>query len=291
MSCRPQEEISAQKRNASSSNPSFFGGAQFPFDGVPNSLDDSGYFSSVSSDQNDLDGDKFVLAKRSDVNPLPAVAGEVVVSRGTMKTHAVGGNLNFDVNFTNPMKRIRPTTPGHDEDIVLIQQHHRPRDPSKRPCVRRGSPYAHDTLPRVSRVEDASGDGTQTFVLPPHIPHPAAAIRGFPGLEYSEGDLARYAEMYEQGSEHWSKATTEEWMTGADDIILKFGEMIDMIKEHMSTRSKVDLYKSLHTRLVDERSALDQRGKELLDVSQTLVRESGNIGGGLNSNDIDARAF
>jgi hypothetical protein len=50
-----------------------------------------------------------------------------------------------------------------------------------------------------------------------------------PGLEFSEADLARYAELYERGSERWSKAPMEEWVAGADEVLAKFGEMIDMV--------------------------------------------------------------
>jgi hypothetical protein len=51
--------------------------------------------------------------------------------------------------------------------------------------------------------------------------------------------------------------------------------------------SKVNLYKSLHTKLANEHSSLERRANELRDASQTLVRDSGNIGGGLDSNNLD----
>jgi hypothetical protein len=51
--------------------------------------------------------------------------------------------------------------------------------------------------------------------------------------------------------------------------------------------SKVNLYRSLHTKLADEHSSLDQRANELRNASQGLVRDSGNIGGGLDSNNLD----
>ena len=43
----------------------------------------------------------------------------------------------------------------------------------------------------------------------------------------------------------------------------------------------MNLYKSLHTRVSDEQSVLDHRAKELRDASQSLVRDSGSIGGAL----------
>ena len=54
--------------------------------------------------------------------------------------------------------------------------------------------------------------------------------------------------------------------------------------------SKMNLYKSLHTRISDEHSALEHRAKELRGASQTLVRDSGTIGGAFDSHEIDARA-
>jgi hypothetical protein len=51
----------------------------------------------------------------------------------------------------------------------------------------------------------------------------------FPGLDFSEADLGRYAELYEKGAERWSRATKEEWLSGANDIMTKFTEMVDMV--------------------------------------------------------------
>jgi hypothetical protein len=51
--------------------------------------------------------------------------------------------------------------------------------------------------------------------------------------------------------------------------------------------SKVNLYKSLHSKLANEHSSLEGRANELRDASQALVRDSGNIGGGLDSNNLD----
>jgi hypothetical protein len=55
----------------------------------------------------------------------------------------------------------------------------------------------------------------------------------------------------------------------------------------MGVSSKVNLYKSLHTKLAVEHTSLEQRANELRDASQGLVRDSGNIGGGLDSNNLD----
>ncbi|KAH9964703.1 hypothetical protein BGW80DRAFT_1255106 [Lactifluus volemus] len=265
VSCRPQDEVGgAQTRRTLAHHQTFFGGGQFSFDSVASSVDDSGYYSSVS-EQNDHEGDQIASTKRNNVPTTRPTAGSEMY------------------------KRIRPSSPDDDEGVVLTRQNSRSRDISKRPCVRRSPSRSHGTLPRPTMLENASAGGTQTFILPPNIPHPTAAIGDLPGLEFSEADLGRYAELYEQGSERWSKATMEEWLAGGTEIMTKFTEIIDLIKEHMS--SKVNLYKSLQSRLADEHSALEQRGNDLRDASQTLVRDSGRIGGGFESNGSDAIGF
>jgi hypothetical protein len=59
----------------------------------------------------------------------------------------------------------------------------------------------------------------------------------------------------------------------------------------MGVSSKVNLYKSLHTKLANEHASLDRRANELRDASHALVRDSGNIGGGLDSNNFDALLY
>ncbi|KAI9434343.1 hypothetical protein H4582DRAFT_793966 [Lactarius indigo] len=282
-----------------STEQSFFGNAKFLSSGGgggSGDLDDSGYF----SEHTDTEADRFAPVKHAAGDPR------------SVKAHAVPDDV--DARFVNSTKRVRPASPGNDgddEDGPMVQQSNRPRgNLPKRPCVRRS--------PSLSSRAAPDEEGAPAFVLPPHIPHPMAAMGDLPGLEFSEADLARYVELYEQGSERWSKAPMEEWVAGADDVLAKFGEMIDMIKDHMRcvsrssdapflsfvvspllTRSeyharaivssKMNLYKSLHTRLSDEHSALDQRAKELRGASQTLVRDSGTIGGAIDSHEIDPR--
>jgi hypothetical protein len=66
-------------------------------------------------------------------------------------------------------------------------------------------------------------------LLPHKVSSPTATIEGFPGLEFSEDDLGRYAELYEKGTERWSRSTMDEWLAGANDIMVKFSEMMDMV--------------------------------------------------------------
>jgi hypothetical protein len=207
MSCRPQDEVVQMNAvpapvRRPPSRPSFFGGggAQFSFDGVTNSLDDSGYFSSVS-EHNDNEGDRLAAAAPANRNdPLR--------------------------NFANQAKRIRPASPGDREDIVLDP---RLNELSKRPCVRRSPLRSHGSPSQAAPLGRMSPADTQTFTLPPNVPHPTAAIGDFPGLEFSDADLGHYAELYEKGAERWSKSTMEDWLSGANDIMAKFTERMDMV--------------------------------------------------------------
>jgi hypothetical protein len=208
-SVRPPGSESGGGRRVASEQ-SFFGNANFGFD-APSAgggeLDDSGYFSGHADAPEAAD--RFGSAKRND------------------SAHA-----NMDTRFVHSTKRGRPASPGNDQDrdVAMQQQSNRSRDSDPTKRVRRSPSRSRAPLSRTSSMlENAQNEGAPAFSLPPHIPHPTAALGGLPGLEFTEADLARYAELYEQGSERWSKATTEEWMAGADEIMAKFGEMIDLV--------------------------------------------------------------
>ena len=235
-----------------------------PGDGNNNMDDDSGYYSSVSmSEQNENDGDD--EAGRGDhlaTSPMnriqnrngatvasafrrppitginPAVSNEVPgqqVARGGANARAATLNPDFDASFANMTKRIRPASPEDNEDIVLVGGQSYQSEPSKRLCVRpsHGSSLrsSHGSLPRasVTPLENVSSGETHTVLLPHNAPHPTATIEGFPGLEFSEADLERYAELYEKGTERWSRSTMDEWLAGANDIMTKFTEVMDMV--------------------------------------------------------------
>ena len=189
---------------------SFFGNAKFGFDSSAAGgelLDDSGYFSEHADAEAPID--RFAPVKRTDAN--------------------------LDTRFAHSTKRGRPASPGNDQDrdvAIAMQQSNRLRDsdPAKRPCVRRSPSRSRAPLSRTSSMLDiVPNERAPAFTLPPHIPHPTAALGELPGLQFSEADLRRYVELYEQGSERWSKASTEEWLAGADEVLAKFGEMIDLV--------------------------------------------------------------
>jgi hypothetical protein len=224
MSVRPPGSESGSGRRASEQ--SFFGNAKFGFDApsaVGGEMDDSGYFSEHADAP---EADRFGPVKRNDSNH----AGDRDFRNGA----------NMDTRFVHSTKRGRPASPGNDQDRdVAMQQSNRSRDSDPPKRVRHSPDRSRAPLSRTSSVvENAPNGGAPAFALPPHIPHPTAAMGELPGLEFSEADLARYAELYEQGSERWSKAPMEEWVAGADEILAKFGEMIDMVS--LSFRAHLD---------------------------------------------------
>ena len=350
--------LSSRTSSSSARHQSFFGGAHEPFSfddagGGNNNLDDdSGYYSSVSgqneNDENEGGGQLAAPQTNRNQNRNGAAAvrrpPSVVNNEVPPGQQAARGGPDFEANFSNLTKRIRPASPGDCEDLVQVGARPRESELSKRPCVR----PSHSPLPRsshgphsrspVTHFGNAPPGETQTASLPHNVPHPTATIQGFPGLEFSEDDLGRYAELYEKGAQRWSRSTMEEWLAGANDIMVKFSEMMDMVSPNLTVvcacvchvpmsflasifidqgthevraqlqcshpflhanckpyfvcslgvvSSKVNLYKSLHTKLADEHSSLDQRATELRGASQALVRDSGNIGGGLDSSNLD----
>jgi hypothetical protein len=235
-----------------------------PGDGNNNMDDDSGYYSSVSmSEQNENDGDD--EAARGDqlaTSPMnriqnrngaaaasafrrppstsinPAVSNEVPgyqATRGGVNPRAATVNPDFDGSFANLTKRIRPASPEDNEDIVLVDSRSHQSELSKRPCIRPSHSSSlrssHGSLPQdsVTPLENVSYGETHTVLLPHNAPHPTATIEGFPGLEFSEADLERYAELHEKGNERWSRSTMDEWLAGANDIMTKFTEIMDMV--------------------------------------------------------------
>jgi hypothetical protein len=103
-SCRPQNElgIGAHGRRPPSHQPFSGGAAQFSFDSVSRNLDDSGYYSSVS-EQNENEGDQFVPVNRSDAVRPPSVMGNEGQGAARSVDPPAAANPDFDVNFANPL--------------------------------------------------------------------------------------------------------------------------------------------------------------------------------------------
>lgn len=241
---------------------------QFSFDGPgggnDNMDDDSGYYSSVSmSEQNENDdndgagrgnqlatspmnriqnrtgaGAASALRRPPSTSINPAISNEVPgqqVARGGVNARTATVNPDFDASVANLAKRIRPASPEDNEDMVLVGGRSHQSELSKRPCVRSSQSSSlrssRGSLPRASAapLDDVSCGETDTFLPPHNVPQQRVTIEGFPGLEFSEADLERYAELYEKGTERWSRSTVDEWLAGANDIMTKFAEIMDMV--------------------------------------------------------------
>ena len=237
-----------------------------PGGGNDNMDDDSGYYSSVSmSEQNENDdddgagrGDQLATSSMNRIQNRtgagaasafrrppstsinPAISNEVPgqqVARGGVNTRTATVNPDFDASFANLAKRIRSASPEDNEGIDLAGGRSHQSELSKRPCVRpsHGSSLrsSRGSLPRASAtphaLDNVSCGETDTFLSPHNVPQPRATIEGFPGLEFSGADLERYSELYEKGTERWSRSTMDEWLAGANDIMTKFTEIMDMV--------------------------------------------------------------
>lgn len=240
--------LARRTSSSSSRNQSFFGGAhdQFSFDdasGGNNNLDDdSGYYSSVSgqneNDDNEGGGQLAAPPTNRNQNRHDTAAGRrppSAISNEVPGQQVARGGPDFEAGFANLTKRIRPASPGDCEDFVQVNARPRESELSKRPCIRPSpspiprSSHGPHSRATVTSFGNASPGETQTALLPHNVPRPTATIEGFPGLEFSEEDLGRYSELYEKGTERWSRSTMDEWLAGASDIMVKFSEMMDMV--------------------------------------------------------------
>ncbi|KAI0064959.1 hypothetical protein BV25DRAFT_1822739 [Artomyces pyxidatus] len=114
----------------------------------------------------------------------------------------------------------------------------------------------------------------------------AHTIGDLPGLELTEADMQRYADLSERARIRWTEASLEEWHEGADEFTEKFGKLMNMVKEHMTEKMK--LYASLHSKLADHRSKLGGRAELLKKTRDTLVRDSEKVLGGSNVGGISS---
>ncbi|KAI0044297.1 hypothetical protein FA95DRAFT_1681324 [Auriscalpium vulgare] len=104
---------------------------------------------------------------------------------------------------------------------------------------------------------------------------PSHALGGVLGLELSDADLARYTELHETACKKWTEATLEQWHAGADELTAKFGQMLNMAKDHMT--EKMNIYSTLHRKLSDHRAALSTRTESLRGAQGALVRDSTSV--------------
>ncbi|CAL1709396.1 unnamed protein product [Somion occarium] len=116
---------------------------------------------------------------------------------------------------------------------------------------------------------------------------PAAVVREDTALRRLLGqDLDEYSEKhyeaYMEAKNKWSECDLDEWKAGADELASSFAKIIDFVKEHMT--AKLSLYTSLHSAIATHRDILSEREQGLKEVRESLVRDGGNVVGGMNAN-------
>ncbi|KAI0349623.1 hypothetical protein OH77DRAFT_1579795 [Trametes cingulata] len=86
-----------------------------------------------------------------------------------------------------------------------------------------------------------------------------------------------HADSYEEARKKWTECSMEKWTQGADELAGRFGNMLDFVKDHMT--SKLALYASLHTSIAQHKEVLAEREQTLCKARESLVREGGAVVG------------
>ncbi|KAK0193385.1 hypothetical protein F5146DRAFT_926491, partial [Armillaria mellea] len=84
-----------------------------------------------------------------------------------------------------------------------------------------------------------------------------------------------HMDNYEVLIEKWKNCTMDEWIAGADIIMVKYSKILEFVKTHMTTKLK--LFASFDKQVDSHGVVLEERQKVLAGVKQRLVSESGNI--------------
>ncbi|GJE97587.1 hypothetical protein PsYK624_138080 [Phanerochaete sordida] len=87
--------------------------------------------------------------------------------------------------------------------------------------------------------------------------------------------VSAHISTYEEAKKKWSECSQDEWVAGAQEIADRFTELIDFVKDHMTTKLK--LYASLHSTLSTHRTVLSGREDTLKTARESLVRDSDKV--------------
>ncbi|KAK0222812.1 hypothetical protein EDD85DRAFT_244999 [Armillaria nabsnona] len=87
--------------------------------------------------------------------------------------------------------------------------------------------------------------------------------------------VEEHMDNYEVLIEKWKNCTMDEWIAGADIIMVKYSKILEFVKTHMTTKLK--LFASFDEQVDSHGVVLEERQKVLAGVKQRLVSESGNI--------------
>ncbi|KAJ8514501.1 hypothetical protein ONZ45_g7955 [Pleurotus djamor] len=108
---------------------------------------------------------------------------------------------------------------------------------------------------------------------PPALPKESALSKVF-GVNVDEYVVANM-DKYEEAREKWKSCTMDEWVSGADELAHRFAQMLDFVKDHMTT--KIKLFADMNKSVDDHNVILDERKQSLVKAKEQLVKNSGAV--------------
>ncbi|KLO11544.1 hypothetical protein SCHPADRAFT_998794 [Schizopora paradoxa] len=93
--------------------------------------------------------------------------------------------------------------------------------------------------------------------------------------------LTSNAATYEAEKRRWTESTLEEWREGSTELGEDFNKIVTFVKDHMT--SKLALFANLDEKINEHRKTLGERDKQLKDLRNKLVSDSGLVLGGQGS--------
>ncbi|KAA1467218.1 hypothetical protein DENSPDRAFT_926437 [Dentipellis sp. KUC8613] len=95
------------------------------------------------------------------------------------------------------------------------------------------------------------------------------------GFDVDDTQLAECADVYERARQRWRDASMDEWRAGADELAQRFGKVLKMVADHVTT--KTTAYGALQAKLGAHRAVLEARAETNRKVREALMRNSGNV--------------
>ncbi|EFI27976.1 hypothetical protein CC1G_14468 [Coprinopsis cinerea okayama7 len=87
--------------------------------------------------------------------------------------------------------------------------------------------------------------------------------------------IKEHMDQYDRLVDQWTRSTEEEWLAGADALIMTYTGMLDFIKNHFL--NKVKFYRSLHARMDAQDKTLEERGRLLVTAKEDYRKGVANV--------------
>ncbi|KAJ3923323.1 hypothetical protein F5877DRAFT_31709 [Lentinula edodes] len=205
--------------------------------------------------------------------------------RSTKKRGRVELDADDDMMYVNhmdpgPAKRYKTNAPIQVGRLPHVQSRFSPQllsspiERSESPQMTRRGP--HDYQQHTSPSEHhALGFGQHQH----HIGMGGDALDKLLGCQ-ADAYIEDHMQKYEQLTTKWKECSMEEWVKGADEIMVKYSKILDFVRSHSDVhlyRTKLKLFTSFDKQLEAHDSVLDNRAKVLEGVKSKLVAQSGSI--------------